>query len=259
MVDTTLKLTAGNLKILKHDVNVLKQISDLRVATKAKGAHSQHAMLQENAERREARKELRRLAQSESAADVELQKQLLDQAQQEMTELLSCKISETAQPSLLTAVKFLMEEYVTRLPAEVCQACKKLALPNLLAEGESRSENASGQQQQHSYMRPVRSTCGHWLHHKCMDHWLSNPPFLHHCLLCKTDKIRIWHPDWPEDPKQLEKAWQSKEARKREMADVSRDYRCIHCSHLVFNVSPYSRAELWYRLRISWACHSAEH
>ena len=53
-----------------------------------------------------------------------------------------------------------------------------------------------------------------------MDQWLSNPPFLHHCLLCKTDKIRIWHPDWPEDPKQLEKAWQSKEARKREMADV---------------------------------------
>eukprot|EP01036_Dinobryon_divergens_P025885 gene25885-34477_t len=222
---TTLKLTAGNLKILKHDVNVLKQISDLRVATKGKGAHSQHALLQENAERREARKELRRLAQSESAADVELQKKLLEQAQQEMTELLCCKVSETAQPSLLTAVKFLMDEYVLRLPAEVCQACKKLVLPT--QEG-ARSENISNipqqqqqQQHQHSNMRPVRSTCGHWLHHKCMDQWLSNPPFLHHCLLCKTDKIRIWHPDWPEDPKQLEKAWQSKEARKREMADVA--------------------------------------
>lgn len=223
-----MKLTTGNLKILKHDVNVLKQISDLRVATKSKGAHSQHALLHENAERREARKELRRLAQSESTADVELQKKLLEQAQQEMTELLCCKVSETAQPSLLTAVKFLMEEYVLRLPAEVCQACKKLVLPTLLAEEGARSESIASsaqqqqqQQQQHSTMRPVRSTCGHWLHHKCMDQWLSSPPFLHYCLLCKkADKVRIWHPDWPEDPKQLEKAWQSKEARKREMADV---------------------------------------
>jgi hypothetical protein len=31
---------------------------------------------------------------------------------------------------------------------------------------------------------------------------------------------RIWHPDWPEDHKMLEKAWQNKEARMREMNDV---------------------------------------
>ena len=222
-------MTSGNLKILKHDVSVLKQISDLRVATKSKGAHSHYAVLQENAERREARKELRRLAQNEANADKELQKKLLEEAEQEMSELLRCKVSDVAQPSLLPVVKFLLDEYVLRLPSEICQACNKLAFPTLSNNGDgSESGSSSGSSSKPnpsggSAMRPVRSTCGHWLHYKCLDVVLTTPPFARQCSIC-TEKVRLWHPDWPEDPKQLEKAWQSKEARKREMADVSISY-----------------------------------
>eukprot|EP01032_Pedospumella_encystans_P028660 gene28660-32372_t len=64
----------------------------------------------------------------------------------------------------------------------------------------------------------MRTFCGHWLHFQCLNEWLTTPPFVRMCPVCAR---RIWHPDWPEDHKQLEKAWQANEARKREMCDVS--------------------------------------
>eukprot|EP01034_Spumella_vulgaris_P028009 gene28009-34801_t len=67
--ESKIKLTSGSLKNLKHDVNVLKQMSDLRVAT-AKSSKTTY-VTQANAERREARKDLRRLAQSEQESDLE--------------------------------------------------------------------------------------------------------------------------------------------------------------------------------------------
>lgn len=39
---TTIRLTSDNLKILKHDVDVLKQISDLRIASTAKTKKEQY-------------------------------------------------------------------------------------------------------------------------------------------------------------------------------------------------------------------------
>jgi ubiquitin-protein ligase len=203
------KLTAGNLKSLKHDVGVLKQMSDLRVATMQKDKKFQYSV-HGNAERKEARKDLRRLAKAESAADEEMEKQLRAEEQQAMKELLRCKMSDTAQPSLLPVAKFLVEEYVTRLPQEICQACRQCALP--------KNPNDEALKNPQSEMKPMRTFCGHWLHYKCLNDWLTTPPFVRQCPVCDR---RIWHPDWPSDHKQLEKAWQTKEARKREMADVS--------------------------------------
>jgi hypothetical protein len=116
------------LKDLKHDVNVLKQISDLRVATTAKDKKYQYA-LHGNAERREARKELRKLSKDESSHDMTIEKKIRDEEQAEMKELMKLKMSDTAQPSLLAAAQFLVEDYVTRLPAEKCQNCQKTVLP----------------------------------------------------------------------------------------------------------------------------------
>ena len=65
--------------------------------------------MQANAERREARKDLRKLTQAESEADQHQFKAMLEEEQQEMTELMKAKVSDTAQPSLFAAVKFLVD------------------------------------------------------------------------------------------------------------------------------------------------------
>lgn len=206
--DPKLKLTSGNIKNLKHDVNVLKQMSDLRVATTTSSKHAY--VTQANAERREARKDLRRLAKAESEADEAQYKAMLEAEQAEMQALMRAKVSDVAQPSLYAVAKFLVEDYACRLPIEPCQACKNPVLhadPNNEANTNSRSDK-----------RPMRTFCGHWLHYHCLNEWLTSPPFKRQCPVCDR---RIWHPDWPEDYKILEKAWQAKESRAREMSDVS--------------------------------------
>mmetsp|Transcript_14025 Transcript_14025/g.20962 ORF Transcript_14025/g.20962 Transcript_14025/m.20962 type:complete len:285 (+) Transcript_14025:602-1456(+) len=221
--EPVLKITQDNLKILKRDVNVLKQITDLRAATQSKGSHSSQAS-EITSERREARKELRRLAQSESTAEVELKRQLQQQEEEAMQQLLRCKLSDTALPSLLPAVNFLLMQFALTLPAELCQACNQPVLPNRSVTNPSSGSNSSSSsgsaQAELQQQRPMRAICGHWLHHSCLDRMLTTPPFGKTCSVC-ADQRRIWHPDWSEDPRQLEKAWQCKQARLREMADVS--------------------------------------
>jgi lipopolysaccharide biosynthesis regulator YciM len=73
---------------------------------------------------RDARKELRKLAETESSADQALKLKMKTEDENEMKSLMKLKISETAQPSLLTVAKFLVDDYVTRLPVEKCQKCK---------------------------------------------------------------------------------------------------------------------------------------
>jgi hypothetical protein len=206
--ENKVKLTSGNLKTLKHDVNVLKQMSDLRSAAAAHDSRKYYT--QASAERREARKDLRRLAKAESELEKEQQRQMLEEEQQLMKELLKATISETAQPSLYYSAKFLIEEYVFKLPNEKCQACSQPVLPS-----DPTSEPITNPR---SEKKAMRTFCGHWLHFCCLNEWLTTPPFVRNCPTCSR---RIWHPDWPEDYKQLEKAWQNKEARKREVSDVS--------------------------------------
>jgi hypothetical protein len=207
--ETKIKLTSGNLKNLKHDVNVLKQMSDLRVAT-ARSSKNTY-VTQGNAERREARKDLRRLAESELESDMAERDALLEEEQTHMKELMRCKVSETAQPSLFAVARFLVEDYACRLHIEPCQACRKPVLPE--------DPDSEAVRNSKSEKRAMRTFCGHWLHYECLNEWLTTPPFIRQCPACEGR--RIWHPDWPEDHKQLEKAWQNKQARDREMADVS--------------------------------------
>jgi len=206
--ETKTKFTASSIKSMKHDVNVLKQMSDLRVASS--NNDKKRYVRENNAERREARKDLRRLAKAESDADKEQQRLLLEEEQREMNELLKAKVSETALLSLFPAARFLVEDYGCRIPVEPCQACNLPIFPE-----DPENEAIRNARSDH---RPMRTYCGHWLHWDCLNDWLTSPPFVRQCPICTR---RIWHPDWPEDYKQLEKAWQNKEARKREMSDVS--------------------------------------
>jgi hypothetical protein len=227
-------LTSTNLKDIKHDVNVLKQLSELRTVTQ-KGDQqitSQNAYSQriQTAIKREARKDLRRLAQTESEYDREQLAQFKAQEQAEMIQLMKSKINSTSLPSLLHVVKYLVQEYVCKLPNESCQKCDNKVLP-LAPEGEDdgiessesgnemikkKSKKKNGMSK--SERKPIRSVCGHWFHYKCLDEWLTTPPFLRHCNVCQR---RIYHPDWPEDIKAIERTWQAQQAKKREIADVA--------------------------------------
>ena len=165
------KLTTDGISNLKHDVNVLKQMSDLRVATQTsnKYQYSVHG----NAERREARKDLRRLAKAESEADAALEKKMREEEQREMKALMMAKISDVAQPSLHAAASFLIDGYALRLAKERCQACNKPVLPP--------NPDNDALRNPHSIHRPMRTYCGHWLHYHCLDHWLTTPPFVRQC------------------------------------------------------------------------------
>jgi hypothetical protein len=150
-------------------------MSDLRVATEAKDKKYQY-FTQGNAERREARKDLRRLAKAESAADAELEKKLKEEEQSQMIQLMRAKISDVAQPSLLIVAKFLVNDYAVRLPREPCQACQKPVLPENPEDDSLKNPRSS--------RRPMRVYCGHWLHHRCLDQWLTTPPFVRQCPVC---------------------------------------------------------------------------
>jgi len=201
-------LTSGNLKNLKHDVNVLKQMTDLRVATTSGDKNAYYT--ETNAKRKEARKELRRLAKAENEKDMEEERQLRDAEQAEMKALMKAQISDVAQPSLLPVAKYLVDNYAILLPVELCQNCKKPIL--------SSNPDDDAMKNPKSDKRPMRTFCGHWLHWNCLDEWLTTPPFIRQCPICDR---RIWHPDWPEDHRLAEKAWAKKEEKNREISDVA--------------------------------------
>jgi len=203
------QLDANGIKSIKHDMTVLKQIKDIKDATVSKTKpfqYGKHAI----AERKEARKMLRKLAASESAADEEEEQLLRASEEAEMATLMRRKCNENATPSLLPTVKFLIEGFVGRMPVEKCQACSKNVMPQ--------NPQAPALVSLGHKNRPMRVFCGHWLHHSCLDKWLTTPPFARLCPACSR---RIWHPDWPQDVKQLEKAWAKKEETAREKNDIA--------------------------------------
>lgn len=147
-----------------------------------------------------------------------------------MKTLLTSKVSDIIQPSLYVAIKFLIDDYACRLPLELCQSCKKPLFPNKQQEQQDHVNKNSNNINKNIKIKTnvinnkaMRTFCSHWLHYHCLNEWLTTPPFIRQCPTCNR---RIWHPDWPEDHKQLEKAWQAKEAKKREVCDVSYIY-CV--------------------------------
>ena len=182
------------IKNIKHDVSVLKQMKDIREASVAKNKpfqYEKHA----NAERRQARRDLRRLAASESEEDQAAVIAVKAEEEKEMAALMRQQCTDSATASLLPTVTFLIEQYVHRLPKEKCQNCGKNVFPA--------NPKAPALTQSKHERRPMRVFCGHWLHYCCLDQWLTTPPFARSCPSCTR---RIYHADWPEDVKQLEKA-----------------------------------------------------
>ena len=67
-------------------------------------------------------------------------------------------------------------------------------------------------------MRTLRLYCNHIYHFKCVESYVSTPPFGKGCLECG---MRIQHNKLVTDPKVLEQRWVHKQAREREIADVA--------------------------------------
>jgi len=115
-------------------------------------------------------------------------------------------------PSLLPLVQYLATECVSRLPQEHCQICGKRLLP---ADPAKLQSGALGAQQ------PERMYCGHWYHHKCLGDFLASPPFPAGGKLCLVCQRPMHHPKFNCDVKFLEKQWAMKQARRREIDEVT--------------------------------------
>ena len=186
-------------------------------------------------DRRFARRELAQLSKAEAAADAERQQKLSDAefAQARAAALAdTVRAAEQAHPSFEALVEFVVSEFVTRLPSEECQVCSKRVMPvSPTAKALSDPEHPE---------RPIRVYCGHWcvvtvgklsrhipsrglfrrFHWACLDEFFTRPPFGKPCGMC-NDGRRVYHPDWPQDIKVLERAWANEQARQREIADAA--------------------------------------
>jgi len=124
------------------------------------------------------------------------------------------------QPSLLSLVTFLVNK-IQRLPEQICPLCKELSLPNdpnILKSYYDPVVGADKRAKIAQRNRPVRTYCGCWYHYKCLHEFITQPPF---GAACPEDKQRVYHPDWPEDMQELERAWAMKQAKVREIADAA--------------------------------------
>ena len=228
-------LTKDTIKDIKHDTETLKRVNDLR--SKESGAvpngHSGYQDVKALAkERKDARRNIHKLAEVERAADeklVEKEKEWKLEEKKRMEgyyDLYNVPTGGTIepQPCLYVLVKFLVDK-VRGLVEEICPCCKEKVLPvDPSALKSMYGTNNSEKDQLHlkstkKKMKPMRTYCGCWYHKSCLNILLTEPPFGIQCPTSKCGR-RVFHPDWPGDIKQLEREWAAREAKKREIEDA---------------------------------------
>lgn len=213
LANVQIRVTADHVRSLKHDVEFLKQTSELREldSAKKKGDNSQYAHSAQ--ERKAARRALKTMSKASggrtrphaaqltcslalglplwvwcafvcvrvqhATADEEARLRAEEERlQAEMEAGLSFKSSE-AQPSLAATAQFLIKSFAIGVPASRCQFCEQYVLPepvSKLQEVLSKSKHPR---------HPIRVFCGHWFHYKCLDTLLRSPPFEHDCQVPK--------------------------------------------------------------------------
>lgn len=115
------------------------------------------------------------------------------------------------KPSLFPVLEYLGGESIHKFPTELCPYCKKQAL-NEDPEKNIKDEYAD------EFVEWIY--CNHIYHHKCLDIYMKTPPFTggKKCLKCG---LRIYHDKWNISPELAEERWAHKEARKREIDEVT--------------------------------------
>lgn len=115
------------------------------------------------------------------------------------------------KPSLYPVLEYLAGICIHHFPYETCPCCMKPALTDEPEECET-NPNAP--------MFVEWVYCKHVYHHKCLDEYMQTPPFTggKKCPKCGA---RIYHEKWNISPELAENRWAHKEARQRELDDVS--------------------------------------
>jgi hypothetical protein len=229
------------LKHIKHDIDTLSNVRDLREKDAEKIQGKSYLLKQHAKERKAARRAIHRITDQELAAD-----RALEEQEEQQGNSNSWREDEKArlagyygdggmehsppQPSLLSLVLFLKEK-IQMLPDAKCPCCQSPAFPSdptllqAIYSGASSSSSSSSldakkERKQAKAMRPMRCYCGCWYHYKCLDKYMTEPPFGASCPT-KGCGRQVFHPQWPSDRKQLEREWARHQARLREIQDAA--------------------------------------
>ena len=239
------RLTQESLKGLHRDTDTLAHVRDLRAINAKTTQGNANIKAHTARERKEARRAIQRLTNNELERDREAEAKEEQWQLEERAREAGYDIHHHGepQPSLLSLVTFL-ENKILRLPEATCPGCQQRSLPTdpkaLSALYESNSNNKNNNKkstssgsstktdkkaaaekkarQEARKKRPVRTYCGCWFHHECLDKLMREPPFGEACPVHTTR--RLYHPDWPADQAVLEREWAAREARKREVEDA---------------------------------------
>lgn len=90
--------------------------------------------------------------------------------QKQIEEGLDLNLNKYAKPSLYHVVNFLANYFVRFLPTAKCLVCGKPLVLEIKSKDFKMAE-----------MRPECAYCGCWLHFKCFEEYVNEPPFLRDC------------------------------------------------------------------------------
>jgi hypothetical protein len=229
--DVKVRLNKDTLKGLKKDVETLSRVRDLREVNATVTQGKAHVLAKKTKERRDARRTIKKITKEEISKDLSIEEKEKKWAQEEAARIAGYDISEhdgsNPTPSLLSLVIFLKEK-IQRLPVEVCPGCGEIVLPSdpnelksLFAKAsECKTDKEKKARKAAKFKRPMRTYCGHWWHYECLNKFMVEPPFGASCPVENCGR-RVYHPDWPDDIRQLERAWAGEQARLREMEDAA--------------------------------------
>jgi hypothetical protein len=228
--DVEVCLSRERLKELKTDIETLSRVRELREVDAATKQGDARIKAHNARERKEARRTINKLTQTEKAKDLvseEQDKQWKLDEQARMANYMSEHDGSNPQPSLFSLIQFLRDK-IQYLPDAKCPCCKRLTLPTepevlktlYKSASECKTDKEKKERKKAKAMRPIRTYCGCWYHYECLNKFMTEPPF---GIACPTEGCgrRVFHPDWPDDIKTLDRAWSALQARKREIEDIS--------------------------------------
>jgi len=188
--DREMEVTTNRIHAIKDDVKYLKKMADLR----------------EQSDDKKMRRTLVRLNKKEAVKHEDIDKQ-----EEEARRALSgLEIGQLVPiPSVFIVAEWLYTN-LGKLAVSLCQGCGKRLLPDDPAKLAGMHEN--------SKKVPEKPHCGHWFHTRCLQDFLTTPPFKKPCAVCGR---RVTHPAYSTDVAKLEKAWAQEQAKKRELSEIA--------------------------------------
>lgn len=154
-----------------------------------------------------------RKVQFQSFASAKAEQEMKFKQQERERERVKRLLEEAKRPKeieerIFIIVSYLQDDLLREVVTFKCPVCGKKVLP-------SDPKHCS---KIPSKMKADRLYCGHFYHHHCLTEYLSNPPFHDTCITCGA---QINHHRFSDTREQLERRWGQKQARQREIQDLS--------------------------------------